>query len=98
MLSVTAQPLSSTRMCSLQLGQKFPGTGDDVGGQPREACHLNAVGAVRSAVFEPPQEDDLVAHLPHEHVHVLHAGEQVAELGELVVVSGEDGLAAQVLV
>ena len=96
-VAAAPQPLAAARMGSLQLGQESPCSGKQLGREPRQARHLDAVRAVRASLLEPSQEDDVVAGLADRHVQVLHAWKKVAQLGEFVVVGGEDGLGADVL-
>ena len=54
-----------------------------------EASHVDAVGPVAPSRLEAAEKDDLVAMFPDRHVGRNHAGQQVGELHELVIVRGE---------
>ena len=73
----------------------------DVGGDAGQAGHVDAVGAIGAALDDLVQEDDLVAPLAHGDGQVEHAGQAFTQLGELVVVGGEQraraGLTVEVL-
>ena len=54
--------------------------------------------AVRSAFDDLVEEDDLIIPLAYGHREVVYAGELTGQLGELVVVGGEEGPGAHLLV
>ena len=71
------------------------------GRKPGQARHLDAVAFVGAAFLDAPQEDDFVGRFLHRDVDVFHAGQQVGQLGELVIMGGEEraraGVRLQVL-
>ncbi len=65
---------------------------DDRRRQSCESRDLDAVAAVRTSRHDFVQEDDFVAELTRGHVLVDDAGKPVGEIGQLVIVRGEDRL------
>ena len=59
---------------------------------------MDAVALVGRPGDDLVQEHDLVLPLAHGHVEVLHAGKRFLQVGQLVVVRGEQRAAADVLV
>ena len=55
-------------------------------GQPR---HFDPVAFVRAAGLDAPQKHDLVARFVNRYVYVLHAGQQLLEFGELMIMRGK---------
>ncbi len=63
-------------------------------GQPR---HFDAVAAVGLARLHFAQEDDVVARFLHRDLQVAHAVELLGQLGQLVIMRGEQRLGARAL-
>ena len=62
--------------------------------QSGQSRHLDAVAAIRAATDDLPQEDDLVLPLARGDVRIDDARERVGQVGELVVMRGEQRLRA----
>ena len=75
-------------------GKNFAGATDNLVGQSGEFGDFDTVAFVGRPAFDFAQEDDAAAGLFHGDVKVLDAGETIGELGQLVVVSGEERLGA----
>ena len=75
--------------------QNFPGALDDAARQAREARHFDAVALVGAAFLDAPQKDDFVGRFLDGDVDIFHAGQQVGQFGELVIVRGEQGARAR---
>src|SRR5262245_52380964 len=58
--------------------------------QPGEARDLDAVAAVGAAGDDLAQKHDLLFPFPRDHVKVRDARQRVGEIGQLVIVRGED--------
>ena len=71
------------------------GTAGHAAGQTGQLCHLDAVAVIGRAAHDAPQESDILAALFDRDVVVFHALHGAFQLGQLVVVGGEQGLAAQ---
>ena len=69
--------------------QYFPRAHDHIVGQAGQARYLDAVTFVRAPGFDAPQKHDLAPGLFDRHVYVFHAGQQLLEIGQLVVVRRE---------
>ena len=65
------------------------------GGQPGQPRHLDAVAAVRPPRHDLAQEDDVVLPLAGRDVRVDDARQRVGQVGQLVVVRGEQRLRAR---
>ena len=76
--------------------EDFPGAFDDAAGKACQACDFDAVAFVGAAGFDAAEENNLVRRFFDGDVDVLHAGEQIGQLGELVVVRGEERARASV--
>ena len=63
-------------------------------GYARQPGDVDPVGAVGAALYDLVQEDDLVAPLAHGHALVADARVALGQVGELVVVGGEEGAGA----
>ena len=79
----------------LQLLEDGPGPLHHPVGDPGQLGHLDAVALIGPAPDDLPQEEDLVPLLLGGDVVVLHPGDLPLQHGELVVVGGKEGLAAQ---
>src|SRR5664279_6325115 len=87
-----------TALGAFMFGEYFAGTTHDVGGQPGEFRHLNSVALVSRAFVNFSQEDYPATALFHRHMQILHTAKTVGQLGQLVVMGGEEGLGAGVSV
>ena len=74
--------------------EDFAGALDHAHRQRGEARDFDAVAAVGGAGLDSAQEEDLIAGLFDRHVEIAHAVELLGELGQLVIVGGEEGLGA----
>ena len=79
-----------------KFGQELAGAVEDGLGDAGEAGDVDAVGAVGAAFHDAVEKDDLVFPFAHDYVQVLHAFEALGEVGQLVIVRGEERAAAQV--
>lgn len=79
----------------LQLLQYFLRAGDDLLRQSRELGDLDAVAAVGSAGNDLAEEYKVLPALFDGDVVVFHARERALQLGELVVVGGEERFRAE---
>ena len=83
---------------AFQLGQHFAGPLQHLAGHAGQPGDVDAVALVGAAGGDLVQEDDLVLPLADQHVVVAQAGQRLGELGQLVVVRGEQGPAADLVV
>ena len=73
------------------------GAAGHAAGQTGQLCHLDAVAVIGGAAHDAPQEGDVLAALFDRNIVVFYALHGAFQLGQLVVVGGEQGLAAQPL-
>ena len=78
--------------------EDFLGAGDDRVWEAGESGDLDAVALVCAAGEDFSQEDDLVVPLADGDIEILHAAAGALEVGEFVVVGGEEGAAADFVV
>ena len=74
----------------LEVGQDHARALEDRRRNPRQSRHVDAVALVRGARHDLVQEDDLVAPLAHGDVVVLQPRVELGQLGQFVVVRGEE--------
>ncbi len=86
---------AARQLVLLQAGQNLAGAFDDVRRQPGEARHLDAVAAIGSPRQDLPQEHDVVVVLARRDVKVDHTRDRIGQVGELVIVRGEQRLGAR---
>ncbi len=77
-----------------QVFEDFLGAGDNRVGKSCESGDLDAIALVGAAGEDFSQEDDLVVPLADGNIEVLNAAAGAFEVGELVVVGGKEGAAA----
>src|SRR5580704_13858338 len=77
--------------------QNFAGALDDASREAGEASDFNAITLVGAAGIDAAQKNNFVGRFPDRDVHVLHAGEQIGELGEFVIMRGKKRARARVL-
>ena len=77
--------------------EDFAGAVDDAAREAGEAGDFDAVGFVGAAGFDVAKEDDFVGSFFYGDVDVGDGGEEIGELGEFVIVRGEEGASASVL-
>src|SRR6516162_6373714 len=63
-----------------------------------EACYLNAVALVGTAVDNFAKENDLIAPFSHSDVEIAKARQPAGEFDELVIVCGEERARADLVV
>ena len=73
------------------------GAAGHAAGQTGQLCHLDTVAVIGGAAHDTPQESDVLTALFDRDVVVFYALHGAFQLGQLVVVGGEQGLAAQPL-
>src|ERR1700675_144311 len=78
--------------------QNFAGALDDAAREAGEASDFNAITFVGAAGLDAAQKNNFVGRFPDRDVYVLHAGEQIGELGEFVIMRGKKRARASVLV
>src|SRR5438093_6116918 len=88
-------PPLAVELGPLEVAQDFLGPGHDRGGEPGQAGDLDPERAVGAAGLDLAQEYHRIVPLAGGDVKVADAGEVRGEVGELVVVGGEDRLAAR---
>jgi hypothetical protein len=86
------RPAAARQLVMLEAGKDVPRAIDHLTGKAREPRDLNAVAAIRAARHDLPQEDDVVLPLARRDMSVDDAGERIGEVGELVIVRGEERL------
>ena len=86
------RPAAARQLVALEAGQDLLGAGDHRGRQAGQPRHLDAVAAVGAAGDDLAQEDDVVLPLARGDVRVDDARQRVGQVGELVVVRGEQRL------
>src|SRR5205085_10479927 len=75
--------------------QEFLGAADDRARQARELGGVDAVALLGDAGRDAVEEDEVASLLRDLDVEVAQARERLGQLGQLVVVRGEEGLGAQ---
>ena len=75
----------------LEIVEDFGGSCDDGAWHAGESCDMESVGLVGAAGDDFAQEGDFLALFGDEDVEVADAGLGVGEVGEFVVVGGEEG-------
>mgnify|MGYP003694345619 CR=1 FL=1 len=88
-------PLSDGRpprdkLVALQPVEDLAGANDDGRREAGEPGDLDAVAAIGAARYDLPQEDDVVLPFADDDMEVGHRRERICEIGELVVMRGED--------
>src|SRR5699024_5079747 len=78
-----------------QLAQHLVGPPGHAAGQAGQLGHLDAVAVVGRAADDPAQESDVLAPLFDRDVVVFDPLDLPFQVGQLVVMGGEQGLAAQ---
>ena len=89
------RPAAARQLVALERGENLAGALDDRPRQAREARHLDAVAAIGSPGHDLAQEDDVVLPLARRDVEVDDARRRVGQIGQLVVVRGEERLRPQ---
>ena len=80
----------------LVFGQDFARAMHHVGGQSSQLRDFDAIALVGRTFFHLAQKNNSAAALFHANMKVLYAAEAVGQLGQLVIVGGEQGLGASV--
>src|SRR5208282_5338863 len=75
----------------------FAGALDDAAREAGEASDFDAVALIGAAGFDAAEENNFVGRLFDGDVNVLHAGEEIGELSEFVIMRGEQRASAGVL-
>ena len=65
-------------------------------GKSGQARDFDAIAFVGAAFFDAPQKNDFIGRFFDGDVNVFNAGEQIGELGEFVIVRGEERARARV--
>src|ERR1044071_2662877 len=81
-----------------EVAQDFLGAVEDRFGDSGQAGDLDAVTLVGAAGNDLAQENDLVVPLANGDVEVLQPGQSCGELGQFVIVSGEERFGADLVV
>ena len=77
---------------SFQCFQNFAGAFQHRVRDARQLCHLDTVAFIRTPGHDLAEPDDMVALLFHGYSEVLHTGQRLFELIEVVIVRGEERL------
>ena len=83
---------------AFEVGEDFLGAVEDLGGDAGQAGDVDAVALVGASGDDLVQEDDVAFLFADGDVGVFEAGLGVLEVGEFVVVGGEEGAAADAVV
>ena len=94
-ISEAAGDVRGTLIRQLELFQDGAGATDDSGWDTCEFGDVDAVGAIGGTIDNPVQEDDPTVLLKDIHARTMHEREDRFEASQLVIVGGEEGLAAQ---
>src|SRR5271157_1060009 len=93
---IVGQMADRAPLGALMLGQYLARSVDDVGGQPGQLGHFDAVALVGRALLHLAQKNNPAATLFYPDAEVLHPAEPVGQFGQLVIVSGGGCLGARV--
>src|SRR5918994_7528643 len=85
-------------MAALEQPENPAGTCQHRSRQPRKTPDLDPVRAIRSTWSEPMEEQHLASDIANVHGVVADSSELISELGELVIMRREDGLATHHIV
>src|ERR1700720_3917818 len=77
--------------------QNFASTLDHAARESGEASDFDAITLVGAAGLHAPQENNLTGSLFHRNVHIFYRGKKFGQLGQFVVMRGEEGARAGVL-
>ena len=83
---------ASCQFVLFEAGEDLARAADHAGREAGESRHLDAVAAVRSPRHHLAQEDDLILPFAHQQMRIGDSRQRVGQVGELVVVRGEERL------
>ena len=82
------------QMMRFQLIEDLPGPIEHLGRHAGQAGDVDAVALVGAAGGDLVQEDNLLVPFAHQHVVIAQARQRLRELGQFVIMRGEQGPAA----